>query len=45
MMRWARQVADMGKRNVYRASVVKPDGKRPPERPTSRREDNTKMGV
>jgi hypothetical protein len=31
-MRWARHVAQMEKRNVYRVLVGKPEGKRPPGR-------------
>ena len=45
-MRWARIVARMGEgRGVYRVLVVKPEGKRPLERPRRRREDNIKMDL
>jgi hypothetical protein len=43
-MRWAGHVARMREnRNVYRLSVVKPDGKRPLGRPRRRWIDNTKI--
>jgi hypothetical protein len=35
----------MGNSDVYRALVGKPDGRRLLERPKSRREYNTKMGI
>jgi hypothetical protein len=33
------------KRNVYRLLVVKPEGKRPPERPGCRWVDNVRMNL
>jgi hypothetical protein len=43
-MRWAGHVVRMGeKRNVYRLSVGKPEGKRPLGRPRRRWIDNIKM--
>ena len=43
-MKWAGHVARMGeRRGVYRVLVVKPEGKRPLGRPSSRSEDNVKM--
>jgi len=40
------RVARMGEgRVVYRVLVVKPEGKRPLERPRRRREDNIKMDL
>jgi hypothetical protein len=43
-MRWADLVALMKeRRGAYRVLVGKPDGKRPPERPRLRCEDNTEM--
>jgi hypothetical protein len=45
-MRWAGHVARMGEgRNVYRALVGKPEGKRPLERPRRRWEDGIKMNL
>jgi hypothetical protein len=45
-MRWAGNVARMGqKRNVYRLSVGKPEGKRPLGRPRRRWMDNIKMDL
>jgi hypothetical protein len=45
-MRWAGHVARMGeKRNVYRLSVGKPEGKRPLGRPRRRWMDNIKMDL
>jgi hypothetical protein len=45
-MRWAGHVARKEKgRNVYRVSVGKPEGKRPPERARRRREDGMKMDL
>jgi hypothetical protein len=43
-MRWAGHVARMGeKRNAYRLSVGKPEGKRPLGRPRRRWVDNIRM--
>jgi hypothetical protein len=43
-MRWEGYVARMGKSGgVYGVLVGKPEGKRPLERPTHRRENNIKM--
>ena len=43
-MRWAGHIARMGdKKSAYMVSVVRPDGKRPLERPISTWEDNSKM--
>jgi hypothetical protein len=45
-MRWAGHVARMGeKRNVYRLSVEKPEGKRPLGRPRRRWINNIKMDL
>jgi hypothetical protein len=45
-MRWAGHVARTGEgRNVYRALVGKPEGKRPLERPRRRWEDRIKMDL
>jgi hypothetical protein len=45
-IRWAGHVAQMGeKRNVYRLSVAKPEGKRPVGRPRHRWIDNIKMDL
>jgi hypothetical protein len=45
-MRWAGHVARIGeKRNVYRLSVGKPEGKRPLGRPRRRWKDNIKMDL
>jgi hypothetical protein len=45
-MRWAENVERMGeKRNAYRISVGKPEGKRPLGRPRRRWEDNIKMDL
>jgi hypothetical protein len=44
-MSWVGHVAHMGeRRDVYRVSVEKPEGKRPLGRPRCRWEDNIKMG-
>jgi hypothetical protein len=46
MMRWAGHVTRMGeKRNAYRISVGKPEGKRPLGRPRRRWVDNIKMDL
>jgi hypothetical protein len=43
---WAGHVARKGeKRNAYRILVVKPEGKRPLERPRRRWEDNIRMDL
>jgi hypothetical protein len=44
-MRWAGHVTRMGKRNVFRLLVGKPEGKRPPGRPRYRWMDNIKMNL
>jgi hypothetical protein len=45
-MRWAGHVARMGEgRGVYRVLVGRPEGKRPPERPRRRWDDNSKMDL
>jgi hypothetical protein len=45
-MRWVGHVARMTeKRGVYRDLVEKPEGKRPPERPRRRWEDNIKTDL
>jgi hypothetical protein len=45
-MRWAGHVARIGaKRNPYRMLVEKPEGKRPPGRPTCRWADNIKIDL
>jgi hypothetical protein len=45
-MRWAGHVARIGeKRNAYRISVGKPEGKRPLGRPRRKWADNIKMDV
>jgi hypothetical protein len=45
-VRWAWHVARVGeKRNVYKLSVGKPEGKRPLGRPRRRWADNIKMGL
>ena len=45
-MRWAGRVARMGeRRDVYRVSVGKPEGKRPLGRPRRRWENNIKMDL
>jgi hypothetical protein len=45
-MIWAGHVVRMGEgRRVYRVLVGKPEGKRPPERPRRRWEDNIKMDL
>jgi hypothetical protein len=45
-MRWAGHVARTGeKRNVYRLSVGKPEGRRPLGRPRRRWVDNIKMDL
>jgi hypothetical protein len=45
-IRWAGHVARMGEgRGVYRVLMVKPEGKRPLERPKRRLEDNIKMDL
>jgi hypothetical protein len=44
--RWTGHVARMGeRRGAYRASVMKPDGRRPLGRPRHRWEDNIKMDL
>jgi hypothetical protein len=44
-MRWAGHVARMGKRNVYRLCVGRPEGKRPLGRPRCRWVDNIRMDL
>jgi hypothetical protein len=45
-MRWAGHVACMGEgRGVYGVLVGRPEGKRPPGRPSHRREDNIKLDL
>jgi hypothetical protein len=45
-MRWAGHVAIMGeKRTAYRILVEKPEGKRPPGRPTRRWAEDIKMDL
>jgi hypothetical protein len=44
-MRWAGHVARMEERGMHRVLVGKPEGKRPPERPRCRWEDNIKMDL
>jgi hypothetical protein len=45
-MRWAGHVAHMGEgRNMYRVLVGKPEGKRPPEGPRRRWQDEIKMDL
>jgi hypothetical protein len=45
-MRWAGHIACMGaKRNAYRILVRKPEGKKPPGRPTQKWEDSIKMDL
>jgi hypothetical protein len=45
-MRWSGLVARMGEgRGVYRILVVRPEGKRPLERPRRRWEDNIKLDL
>jgi hypothetical protein len=45
-LRWAGHVACMGeRRGAYRASVGKPEGRRPLERPRRRWEDNIRMDL
>jgi hypothetical protein len=45
-MRWAGHVACMGEmRNMYKISVGKPEGKRPPRRPRRGWEDIIKMDL
>jgi hypothetical protein len=45
-LRWAGHEARMGeRRGAYRALVGKPEGRRPPERPRRRWEDNIKMDL
>jgi hypothetical protein len=45
-MRWAGHVAHMGeKRNVYKVSMGKPEGKRPLGKPRHRWEDGTRMDL
>jgi hypothetical protein len=42
-MRWAGHIAPIGEgRSVYRISMGKPEGKRPPGRPRRRWDDNIK---
>jgi len=43
-MRWAGHIARMGeRRGACRILAVKPEGKRPPKRPSPRRQENIKM--
>jgi hypothetical protein len=42
-IRWAGHVARLGRRDVYRVMVGKPEGKRPLERPRRRWEDYIQM--
>jgi hypothetical protein len=44
-MRWAGHVARIGRKDVYRVLVGKPEGKRPHRRPRQRWEDNIKMNL
>jgi hypothetical protein len=45
-MRWAGHIARMGEeRNMYRALMGKPEGKRPPGRPRRRWEDGIRMDL
>jgi hypothetical protein len=45
-LRWAGHVARIGeRRSAYRASVRKPEGRRPLERPRLKLEDNIKMDL
>jgi hypothetical protein len=44
-MRWAGHVAQMGKRNIYRLLVGKPEGKRSLGRPRRRWMDNVQMDL
>jgi hypothetical protein len=44
-MRWAGNVARLEKKNAYRISMGKPDGKRPLERPRRRWVENIKMDL
>jgi hypothetical protein len=45
-MRWVGHVARMGEeRKVYKVLVGKPEGKRPPGRPTRRWEDEVRMDL
>jgi hypothetical protein len=45
-MRWTGHVARMGEgRSVYRVLVVKPEGKRPLERPRRRWDGNIKLDI
>jgi hypothetical protein len=44
-MRWAEHVAQRGNRNACRLLVVKPEGKRPLERPRRVWMDNIKMAL
>jgi hypothetical protein len=45
-MRWVGHVARIGeKRGIYRILVGKPEGKRPPERPKHKWEDNNKIDL
>jgi hypothetical protein len=43
--RWAGHLARMGKRNVYRILVGKPEGKRPLGRPRRRSVDDIKIDL
>jgi len=44
-MRWAGHVALMGRREVYRVLVGKPEGKKPLERSRCRLDDNIKIDI
>jgi hypothetical protein len=44
-MRWAGQVARMGKRNTYRILEGKPEGKRPLGRPRRRWKENIEIDL
>jgi hypothetical protein len=44
-IKWAGDVARMGRRRLYRVSVEKPEGKRPLGRPRPRLGDNIKMDL
>jgi len=44
-MRWARHVARIGERGVYRVLMRKPEGEKPLGRPRRRWEDNIKMDL
>jgi hypothetical protein len=44
-MKWAGHVAQMGKTNIYRILVGKPEGQKPLGRPVQRWEENIKLDV